>query len=107
MNIKSLIPILGVAFLVVACDNPVEERQKTVASAANPEVIATLPDGRTLHRLTVFVPNQADHFVYFFRDKNGLKDTSTVSVNYSVPTGKTSYNQTVVIDGKTYELVPK
>jgi len=68
----------------------------------NPLFILTMPDGRDLYRITI-VNNYScnDHYVYFF----GTNDTKTVSVNYSVPQGKTRSNRTIVVDGVTYQSV--
>ena len=65
----------------------------------HPSTIATMPDGRVLYCIKIHYIGYGHHFVYYF----GTNDTKTVSVNYIVQSGKTSHNQTIVLDGKTFK----
>jgi hypothetical protein len=99
---KTVITFLLAAFIFTGCKDASERRAITQQSAAIPEVVCTMPDGRTLFCITVNRPAY-DHYVYFF----SATDTKTVTVNYNVPQGKSSRTQTIVLDGETYMLVPK
>lgn len=97
-----LLLILLLVGLTGCVKSETEHNAVNQINAANPKKVCTLPDGRVLYRITVENPNY-NHYVYFF----STNDTTTVSVNYAVPQGKTSRNQTIVLDGETYQLVPQ
>jgi uncharacterized lipoprotein NlpE involved in copper resistance len=99
---KSVITLLLAALILTGCKNSAERSALTQQSAANPEKVCTMPDGRTLFCITVNRVNY-DHYVYFFSSN----DTKTVTVNFNVPQGKSSRVETIVLDGETYLLVPK
>jgi hypothetical protein len=62
-----------------------------------------MPDGRALYRIGISHASGYMHYIYFF----STNDTKTVSINREVRTGKTGHNQTIVLDGETYQLVPQ
>ncbi len=99
---KTFLSLILTLTLLAGCKDESERRATTQFNAANPEVVCTMPDGRVLRRITIDRPRD-DHYVYFF----STNDTTTVSVNYQVPQGKSSYTQTIVLDGVEYNLVPK
>ncbi len=100
---KQIFLLLPVLLVLIGCGKSTDEQfLETKRSADAPLFILTMPDGRNLYRITVannFSSN--DHFVYFF----STNDTKTISVNYSVPQGKTHVNRTIVVDGVTYKAV--
>ena len=100
---KQLLFILPVLTLIVGCSRNEAERQiLTSTSVRNPDVVATMPDGRILYRITVAgITSTYNDYVYYF----GSNDTKTISVNYRIPQGKTTINRTIVLDGVTYQAV--
>lgn len=90
--------LLGAALIAVAaslagCD-PTPEQIRTAAintaeNAANPQTIASLPDGRKVKRIEVDVAGGYDHYVYFV-------DGAEVTTNYDQQHGKTTFNQVTV-----------
>jgi len=86
--------MLSSAFLLSGC-NEVTPEQREAAQATNqrnmssPDVVGVLPDGRKIRHVTVVVPNQYSHHVYFV-------DNATVSTNYSEQHGKVSTMETRV-----------
>ena len=93
---------------ITGCDNPVDIANQNAESVKNPVTVATIPDGRILHRIEIKIPDSYSHYVYYFTYPNSTElDTNTISNNYTTQLGKTHYNQTVILDGHTFELVPK
>lgn len=93
--------ILSVLVLCGCTRTEAERAAVTQHNAENPVKVCTMPDGRILYRITID-RNDYDHYVYFF----STNDTQTITVNRLVPSGKTRRNQTVILDGETYQLVP-
>ena len=99
--------ILPIIF-ITGCDDPKEIARDNKDSISNPETVATMPDGRTLHCIKIERFNGYPHYGYYFTAPTGvIADTSTTSVNFEAQSGKTHYNQTIIIQGQTFELVPK
>lgn len=85
--------LLSSLVLLTGCPaTPEEQREariQTEQSASSPLLVATLPDGRSVKRVEIKIPNHYSHFVYFV-------DNATTSVNYSQQRGKTSSMETRV-----------
>jgi hypothetical protein len=98
---------MAVSFgLICSCSSAADQRVANTQNAANPETVCTMPDGRVLLRMTVDRGGMnADHYVYWFKNKDGKPDLETVSVNYAVPAGKSSRIQTIILDGMVYTIV--
>lgn len=106
LNVARIVMYVSIIFtlcLIFGCERSSQEQHAlTQQSAENPKYILTMPDGRNLYRIVVAADfEDHDHYIYFF----STNDVNTVSVNYSVRRGKTSFNQTIVIDGVTYQAV--
>lgn len=91
---KLLIAALAAStLLLTGCPATPEDiaraKQATVESFSNPERVGVLSDGREIRRVIVSRANRHDQFVYFV-------DNATVSTNYAVQSGKTTFNQTNV-----------
>lgn len=89
--------LLLLSLLMVSCDGPDDSnpRALTAASFSNPQTIGTLPDGREVKLIVRNMGNSENHFIYFVGD--------TATTNYSVPQGKSHYNQVLVeINGVKY-----
>lgn len=99
---KRILASLALIVLVSGCDGPIIDHTATQASINSPVYVGTFPDGRKLYQVTVSRGSSYhEHYVYYFAPNDG----TTVSVNYEIPQGKTSVNQTIVIDGVTYQAV--
>ncbi len=98
--------VLFSLMLLVACSptDPTAITSQNQMNLQNPNVVGTLPDGRVLYHVAISINGYAphDHHVYYFGTS-----ASTVSINYNVPAGKSTRVQTIVIDGKEFQLVPK
>jgi hypothetical protein len=94
---KILMTSLMASFVLLAgCPSTPEEivekekltQARNEASIANPEQVGVLPDGRAVNRIRTWVQGEYyAHYVYFI-------DSANVSTNYSVRSGKTTFNQT-------------
>lgn len=104
---RTMALVAGIALMatLVGCDDPKLRHSQNAANIDSPTVIKTMKDGRTLYCIEYCNDDdfQHTHFIYFF----GMTDTNTVTINSTVHEGKFSYNQVIVIDGKTYTLTPK
>ncbi len=101
-QILLLLPVLLVLLILIGCGRNAEEAAAFNQENANhPRLVLTMPDGRQLYRIVIDSPDiRHYHYVYFFD-----KGDKTISVNYSVSQGKTTRNQTIVIDGVTYKAI--
>ena len=102
---NAFIILTGITLLCSGCGyEPAQAKSLTQSNAQNPQQVCEMPDGRILYCIEVVRPDGCySHYVYYFSGN----DTKTVSVNYSVPQGKTSRNEVIVLNGKEYNLVPK
>lgn len=110
MNLKERAEILTVAILglslLLLCNgcgrDPQEQKALTQQSANEPQYVLTMPDGRNLYCITIAKESETyDHYVYFF----STNDLTTVSINRNLRVGKVTFNQTIVIDGVTYQAI--
>ena len=93
--------ILAVSLLLVSCKSKQEADSETRDNFKHPELVQENTVKGNLWRVEIVHPGGAySHWVYWFDHSS-----NTVSVNYSISHGKSSHNQTVVIDGVEY--VPK
>jgi hypothetical protein len=102
INVGVLIGIFTCLFLLVGCDENLE-RDATIHNEYNfkhPEYVGKMPDGRELKRIKVANAHLYDHYIYFF----STNDMTTLSVNTSVHSGKTTRLETIIIDGQNYNL---
>ena len=94
---KILLLIVSVTGLT-CCEGPFDEepQKQTEQNFANPQKVGTLPDGRVVNVVRrVMGSGVHDHYIYFVGE--------TITTNTTIPTGKTSYNQTtVLINGVEY-----
>lgn len=106
-----LLAVLAVA-MFVGCDIQEEVNRRcqletkalTKASMEHPETVGMLPDGRILKFIKAYRSPHWYASVYYFESPNTkVLDTNTISINYQE--GK-SY-QTIVLDGREYNLTPK
>jgi hypothetical protein len=99
--------LLCVGLTLTGCmPTPEEIKSHNTNEKNSPQVVEQMPDGRTLYCMEILNPRDPfhRHFVYYF----GTNDTRTVSENYQVPAaGKSTYTQTIVIEGKEFILTPK
>ena len=106
---RNLIVCLLTVLTLTGCFRSPDEKERFISeSVKNPKYVTKLPDGHEIYLVKIDL-NDSDtvghyHFIYFLK----LPDTNTVTVNHTQSVGKTSYNQSIVIiDGKTYNLVPR
>jgi uncharacterized protein YcfL len=101
---KLIIPLLLLAGLIVGCDSPEKAKAFNQSSVNNPEFVAKMPDGRSLYCVQIDRAELAHyHYVYYF----GNDDVKTISINSEIKSGKTSYNEVIVVNGREYHLVEK
>ena len=101
---KKLFLILPLFLIGCAPYNSPEKKILNKATLSDePEYVGTLKDGRTVGRFYIKNDGRLDgewvhnHWVYV------ISDNSSSTVNYSVQSGKTTRNETIVIiNGKEY-----
>lgn len=98
LNKAVLTALLSTCVLMAGCERTTEEKAEDTrrveafnkASLEKPELIGTLPDGRAVNRAAIQKEGEYDlHYVYFV-------DNATVSLNHSIPNGKSTINRTLV-----------
>lgn len=85
---KKTLLVLAVALstlFLAGCESEQEAMFDTKQSFENPELIGTLPDGREVKRVVVYLADAHDQYVYFV-------DGGGVTVNREVSQGKMTRN---------------
>jgi len=101
---KQIIVAMLAGLLLVGCSNEYSSGPKraSISNGKNPELILKETPKGALYRITIDRgAAHATHYVYFFDQKSN----TTVTLNHSERSGKTHYNNVVVVDGVEY--VPK
>jgi type II secretory pathway pseudopilin PulG len=76
---------------------PEIKKQNEIILSSSGELVGKLPDGRWINHYEIGSESGRNHSVYV------ISDNSSLSVNYPVPSGKITRNETVVIiNGKEY-----
>jgi hypothetical protein len=98
--------LIGVVFILSGCDDRVkpdspEVLKKNEYNLSKQGVyVGTLPNGEFVYRYEIDMggyPNHPNQFMYY------ISDVQPVTVNYNVPNGKFTRNETIVIiDGVKY-----
>jgi hypothetical protein len=101
LSISVFVTLIVATLLMVGCTSKEEARQQTKHNFQTPELVQeNTPKGK-LWRVEIIQPGGAySHWVYWFDNSS-----NTISVNYSIPSGKSHVNQSIVIDGVEY--IPK
>lgn len=93
-KIKSLLLLTSILILT-GCDRTEEIKAQNNHAMHNPQKMGEMPDGRVLYCFEINNPEASHiHFIYYF----GARDTNTLSINSTVQSGKTSRNQTIVLE---------
>ncbi len=93
MKFKNVFCLGVLTIFLFGCNSPEEQKNQTSENFKKPEFVGTLPDGRVIMRVWVVRKyNRYNHAVYFFM--NGGRE---ITVNHSVPEGKTTRNEVIVL----------